>query len=60
MARDGDAAMHQMINYYDPDLRCKHLHGQQCGVLLGKPVFLDNTLKPRVLIVESEPIPEGK
>lgn len=55
--RDSDVAMRQLHDYYDADTRRGLKHGDTCGTLLGKPVFLDETLKARVLILESEPIP---
>jgi len=58
--RDSDEAMQEMFKRYDPIMRRDFKHGEQCGMMLGIPVFLDETLKARTLIVESEPIPDDK
>jgi hypothetical protein len=58
--RDSDEAMKQLFKCYDPIIQYDLKHSEQCGTMLGVPVFLDDTLKARLMIIESEPIPADK
>lgn len=42
---------------YDASARAGLQHGDECGTLLGIPVFLDSTLADGHLAIESEPRP---
>jgi hypothetical protein len=51
--RDADEAMQKLKLYYDPIPKSDMKDGEPCGTFLGKPVVIDDTLKRRLMILES-------
>lgn len=53
---DGNQALMQFKNYYDPEQRRSILAdpSKPCGTLLGKPVFRDLTLTGYRIVIESD------
>lgn len=58
--RDDDEAMQQLKLYYDPIPHSRMKDGEPCGTFLGKPVVVDDTLKARLMVVESSEVTAGE